>query len=46
MMMGRVKMISTDTGNLKKLLDNKCSFNLMSDLSNSLMKRNNNFIHM
>tara|TARA_B100000925_G_scaffold517_1_gene428 strand:- start:1710 stop:3407 length:1698 start_codon:yes stop_codon:yes gene_type:complete len=37
MMMGRVKMISTDTANLKTLLDGKCSL-VRSDLSNELMK--------
>ena len=37
MMMGRVKLISTDTANLKTLLDGKCSL-IRSDLSNSLMK--------
>lgn len=37
MMMGRVKMISTDTANLKTLLDGKCSL-VRSDLANELMK--------
>ena len=37
MMMGRVKLISTDTANLKTLLDGKCGL-IRSDLSEPLMK--------
>lgn len=37
MMMGRVKIISTDTGNLKNLLQNKCSL-VRADVDLNIMK--------